>query len=354
MALEKTRWHFITIGGATRDLMFYPKEGKILKNPKLDPTIQKFLCFEYGAKIEISKPYETFGGGGANSAVCLAKLGFRVTPLLRIGKDKGGDLILENLIRNRIETRLVQRDKTHNSGVSFILNFGPKRERTIFTYRGANNFLIFPKLKEIQRSWFYITSLPQNNWRKILLEVRKRVLDSKEVKLAWNPGMAQISQGKNIFKEFFNCTNLFILNKDEAIELVISDKIHRRKSIQFLNKIENLLRIIKSWGPGIVLITNGPKGAWATEGEKIYFVPAFSSKQRVVDRTGVGDTFGSTFLAGLIIYKEIGKALKLAALNAASVTTKIGAQEGLLSLKELERILDKIKNKIKIKLLNYG
>jgi sugar/nucleoside kinase (ribokinase family) len=56
-----------------------------------------------------------------------------------------------------------------------------------------------------------------------------------------------------------------------------------------------------------------------------------------VDTTGIGDSFNSSFLAGLEIYKgDIQKSLELGAKNSASVISQQGAQNGLLTIKDLK------------------
>ena len=124
-----------------------------------------------------------------------------------------------------------------------------------------------------------------------------------------------------------------ILNKDEAIELVYS-------SGRKIESIDQLLKKIKAWGPKIIAITEGSRGAWLYDGRKIYHQAAYSVK--IVDTTGAGDAFGSTLVAGLILYNDLEKALKLAIINSASVLTEIGAHNGLLNLKELNKKLSKI------------
>jgi ribokinase len=50
------------------------------------------------------------GGKGANQAVAAARLGSSVSMLGRVGKDNFGDLLLDNLRSNHVDSQLVQRD----------------------------------------------------------------------------------------------------------------------------------------------------------------------------------------------------------------------------------------------------
>ncbi len=334
------KYDIITIGGATEDITFYTSEGVLIDNKK-DILRQKLLAFEYGAKIKIDKAHSTFGGGAANTAVSFSRLGFRAASLIAVGQDIRGKKIIKNLEKQKVNTGLVQKIKDNVSGFSFIL-VGPNNEHIVFSHRAANSNLRFPfglssrrrqisDLRFIKKTkWVYITSL-SGQWQDVL----KRIFSVKGVKIAWNPGYVQLNKGKSILGKYFKKTEILIVNKDEAIELVISDKKFRSKPFSFYNNIKNLLTIIKSWGPQIVVITSGKNGADAYDSKK-YYHATIAKEQKRIDTTGVGDAFGSSFIAGLELYNgNIKKAMKLGTKNTASVISQQGAQNGLLTKKDI-------------------
>lgn len=328
------KYDVITIGGATEDITFFTKEGLMVANRE-DILRQKLLAFEYGTKIKIDSSRYTFGGGAANAAICLSALGLKVASVISIGDDERGRKILGNLKKHNIDTKFVQKNQNMESGFSFLL-IGQNHEHIVFSNRAANNEL---KIKSYQLNflkdtkWIYLSSL-SGEWKEDL----ENIFKIKETKIAWNPGHVQLAAGAGSIKKYLAETDLLILNKDEAIELVVSDKEYKNKPIKFLNNIENLLKIIKSWCAGLVVITNGGYGTDVYDGAKIYRQPAIRAK-KVADTTGVGDAFGSSFLAGLQIYDgNIKKALLLAAKNSSSVVTKQGAQNGLLTIKDFKKL----------------
>ena len=91
----------------------------------------------------------------------------------------------------------------------------------------------------------------------------------------------------------------------------------------------------------IVVITDGTKGAYAYDGQDAWFMPPYPDPLPPYERTGAGDAFSSTFVAGLAMGKTIEEALMMAPINSMSVVQKIGAQEGLLTLLELEKYLER-------------
>jgi len=65
-------------------------------------------------------------------------------------------------------------------------------------------------------------------------------------------------------------TEILIINKDEAIDLVSGDE-NLKLDFNEINNIEILTGNIKKWGPKIVVITDGPEGAYVYDGENILF-----------------------------------------------------------------------------------
>jgi sugar/nucleoside kinase (ribokinase family) len=325
------QYDFITIGGATEDITIYTSEGILIDNPD-DILRQKLLAFEFGAKLKVDKAYSTFGGGAANAAVCLSYLKFKVAALVRIGNDERGKKILANFKKYGVDTSLVQIDKTEGTGFSFLL-VGPGNEHVVFSNRAANTKLVISeKEKEALEGskWIYMTSL-SGKWKEVL----KNIFSVSGPKVAWNPGHIQLHGGVEAIGRFLKKTAVLVANKDEAIELVVSDLEYRGKSHQFLNNVKNLLAILKSWGPEIVVVTSGQEGADAYDGKKFFHQDILKERKRV-DTTGVGDAFGSTFVAGLEFFDgDIARAMYLGVKNTASVIGEHGAQNGLLNRREI-------------------
>jgi len=319
-----------TIGGATRDIMFYTDDMVIIDN-KADLLRQKLIGFEYGAKIYSNDVHFVFGGGGMNAAISLVSLGIKTQAILSVGDDLVGQEIISYLKSKKISTNLIQVQKNIKTGTSSIINVGKFKEHVIFAYRGANNKIELDKkiVSKINTPWVYLTSLSGNF--KSGLNILFEHVEKKNINLAWNPGTNQLKMGLNGLAKYMKYTAVFDVNRDEALELVMSVEGKKTK-----DNIRTLLKYLHHYGQKLTVITDGAKGAYIYDGHKVYFRKAF--KKKGINTTGAGDSFGSGLVAGLIKYNwDLEKSLKLGILNSNSVIMKIGAQEGLLTVKDLKK-----------------
>ncbi len=316
MASRVNKYQVVTIGGATRDIMFYSSEGELIKTGNL--TKHKLLGFEYGAKIVADKIYYSFGGGAVNTASTFAKLGLKTAAICRLGQDENGCQVIKNMKTKKIATEFVKKNTQHATGFSMILTVSnQEKEHIIFAHRGANDFLSSDDvpITRLNTDWLYVSSLPENNWDRII-----RKAGRLQKPMAFNPGSRQLADLKRL-KTFLPKLEVLILNRDEASEF--------RK----LKDIKGLIKYIHGLGPKLVVVTDGKAGAYVYDGHKYYFMKSKATK--VVDTVGAGDAFASAFTAGLIYAKTIKEALRWGMLNSASVISQIGAQNGILAKYQL-------------------
>ena len=320
------RYDFLTIGGATRDIMFNIGDGQAVADKDLKK--RGLLAFKLGAKIAVADVNLTLGGGAANTAVALAKLGFKVATVLRIGDDDNGEAVLKKLYKQGVDTAFVQHDSRQPTGFSVILMpagaIDKERQYVAFLDRSANENLSLPQnqWRSVKPRWVYVTSLPEKQWPEIMKSV-DLIIKKRRAKLIWNPGSRQLRQAKET-KKFLAPVEVLILNRDEAVKLT------GRRGVN----VKILLKAIRRLGPKIVVVTSGAKGADAYDGKEFYHQKALGKK--VADTTGVGDAFGAGLVAGLVRYRgDLTQALYLGAKNSASVIALVGAQNGLLSVNDV-------------------
>ncbi len=174
----------------------------------------------------------------------------------------------------------------------------------------------------------YLTSVSQH-----AIDYHDKISDwldnNPDIKLAFQPGTFQIDAGVERLERIYRRTEVLVLNREEA---VIVGKGNYEDINDLFNKLHEL-------GPKIVVITDGPQGAYASDGNQRFSMPLYPDPSTPIDRTGAGDAFASTFVASLIMGNSIEGALQLAPINSMNVVQHVGAQEGLLDEKKITELL---------------
>lgn len=94
-----------------------------------------FIPHEKGVQLKEVKSFETqVGGAPANVASCVAKLGKQSVMLTQLGNDAFGDLIVEILELNGVDTQYVRRTDEANTGLAFV-SLTNEGERDFAFYR---------------------------------------------------------------------------------------------------------------------------------------------------------------------------------------------------------------------------
>lgn len=337
---QKNMFDIITIGGAVWDTLFVTDKGQIIPTPE-NPTEQNLFAFEYGAKIVSDNVYTGVGGGAANTAVTLARLGLTAAARISLGNDQNGQTIKKILEKEKVDTGLIEIEADKMTGFSFVLVDAKDGDHTVFSYRGANtNLKIKNQIAKIQNTkWIYVTSLT-GEWKNVLKDILEIKKENSELRIAFNPGATQLAAGYEALKDILTAADILFVNKDEAIELALSRNPGSKD--QDINDIKFLFKNIFACGVKTAVITAGVSGAYAGNSEKIVYAMAGSDKR--LDTTGAGDAFGSAFLGGFITNGgNLEEPLKCGIINSNSVVNEYGAQKGILTRDEIAGKLNDIK-----------
>lgn len=317
----------ITVGGATID--------SFLDTNVHNHFIGKMneICYPLGAKLRINNVDIFTGGGGCNTAVAFARIGLKTGFLGNLGNDYNGKLVLDELKKEKVKfLGTISKDKTD---FSMILD-SKGRDRTVLTYKDASGKLNYNKIrKNYNTKWYYFSSVFGDS-----LDTMKKLAKhaKNKVNIGFNASTYLAEQGVSKIKEILNATTILVLNKEEA-ELLIGK-----------GSIENMLVKIRKTGPRIVCITDGKHGSYTFDGKMMYSQKPHSNI-KVVEKTGAGDAYAATLVAGLIKRKSIEESMQLALTNAESVIRHKGAKNILLSWNKLNEQTRKHGSLIKKRLL---
>jgi len=288
-----------------------------------------WLAVPFGTKIPFQGRQVIAGVGNAsNAAVAFARIGLGSSFVTNVGNDQYGRDMIAALHHQGVDTSLVRVNAGKVSNYHFVLRYGA--ERTILIKHEEYDYH-WPHLRpaEIPR-WIYFSSISEH-----AIPYHDDVADwldkHPDVKLAFQPGTFQMEAGAERLKRIYQRSEVLVLNREEAV--IVGGGNHE--------DIHDLFNKLHELGPKIVVITDGPAGAYASDGQNRWSMPLYPDPAEPVDRTGAGDAFASTFVAQLARGNTVEGALQIAPINSMSVCQKIGAQAGLLSERGLEMWLRK-------------
>lgn len=266
-----------------------------------------------GQKLDLDEVVFATGGNVTNAAVTFARQGLHSRFMWCLGTDVASEAILQEMDREGIDTSAVIQKPEYRASYSVILML-EGGERTILNYKGT----IQPShtaeldLAEIEKAeWVYLSSLND-------IDMLERIVShaaAHNVKVMLNPAGSELDEADKL-KTILQDVHVLAVNKEEAQRLVSGETL------------EELVRHATNYCP-VVIVSDGPNGATATDGEKVIWAGMYEDVP-VVDRTGGGDAFGSGFLSYYSQGKSLKDSLIFASANSTSVVTKVGAKEGIL------------------------
>lgn len=317
-------YDFIAIGDITIDAFIRLSEASV--HCKVDREDCE-ICMRFADKI----PYEDVFvvpavGNSPNAAVSAAKLGLKSALVANVGNDFFGKQCLQALKKAKVSKEYVCAHDKAKTNYHYVLWY--EDDRTILVkhqpYPRSLPAMVNPR-------WVYLSSLGKDS-EEFHKMVEQYLVQNPEVKLAFQPGTFQMKLGIEKLKKVYERTEVFIVNKEEAERIL--EKSHGTDIKDLLNGLHDL-------GPRIVIVTDGPAGAYASDGQRAWFMKSYPDPKPPYERTGAGDAFSSTFIVALAKGKPIEEALRWAPINAMSVVQQVGAQAGLLTE---EKILEYLKN----------
>ena len=312
-----------------------------------DPTIDTFLIIHdieikdidgkkkailsWGDKLPVDKFYRTVAGNAANNAVGSARLGLKVGYYCVVAHDTGGREIVHKMEKEGVSTRFIVKNDKHPTNASTVISF--QGERTILVYHEHRKYKLPPL---VHSNWVYLTSMGMG-FETIYKDLAK-YLDKYKVKLGFNPGTFQLRAGAKANKLILERTDLLSLNVEEAQSWVG----------ECGRDLEELCKELMKLGVKAIALTDGRKGAYSYSNEGFYYLPEFPGPR--IEATGAGDGFTTAYIAALSLGKPHSEALRWGPINAGSVVLQVGPQAGLLTKKEMEAHLKKMKDFVPVEI----
>lgn len=318
----------ITLGSNAVDVFVHTDQSEVI-DIRTKHNVKEFISYPVGSKMLITKLIHNIGGNGVNTAVAFSRLGLRSAYLGKIGKDHNGKLIMDSLKKERID---FIGSRGEEAGFSIILD-SIGHDRTILAYKGCNNNLRFNEINKskLKTKWLYLSSMLGESLH--TMQMTAKHARENRIKVAFNPSATILEKHTKAAIDLLRFSDVLILNKEEAESLVGE------------STVEVNIKKLLVYGPSIIVVTDGKNGVTAFKDKYFHHMPA-DKHITVVESTGAGDAFASTFVAGLIMNKPFDYCLRMGVNNAESVIQHHGAQNLLLNKKKLFETVKQDKRKI--------
>lgn len=302
------KYDVCVFGGCSLDQMFYQNA---------DGT--------YSERPNVSSP----GGKGANQAVAASRAGAKTTIITRIGKDKIGQQILDNLQFNLVDTSNVEMvDGLQNDYANVYIQLKSK-DNEIERFNGAIDSFTVDLIE---------------NYKRVLLKSKVIVCQLKCPKEV-TEALINFCYKHNKLLVLTPCRPEK-LSVTDSKNLSLIDKISiitcNRKECQTIFNTDNVEECVKRY-PNKLIVTLGNEGLIYYNGHRLVKMPSIDVP--VLDTTGAGDTLNGNLSAFLAKGLDLPHALRKAMYASTMKIMKKTAQAGMPYSDDLEAFITNIRHK---------
>jgi sugar/nucleoside kinase (ribokinase family) len=338
----------VTIGSAMIDVITIVDPERIERMTLVNEH-KSYLWLETGRKIPARSITTHVGGGACNTAVSMARRGWDVAALTKIGHDLNAQAVREHLGKEGVSLERLQETDAAATGVSSLIA-SHDRNATIFVHRGANELLAPEDAEQGFEGVDVVHICPLSNRSADAFPIFAERAKADGAFISANPGIRQLTARGRIVLEALKHVDLLSVNRVEAEALVpifahdapppgpippdAPDLL--RTGLHFGGFdmcLTDFAKAIHAAGPRWLLITDGGQGAYLAGPDGLMWrAPAPAD---VLGTAGAGDAFTSTLVAALAEGAAPDEALAQASVNAASVIGAVDTTTGLLDRKTL-------------------
>ena len=267
------------------------------------------------------------GGKGANQAAAVARLGYPVQMIGRLGNDHFGSQLRTHMQSLGIDCSAVAAcDEPSGAATILVASNG---ENCIVVTPGANARVspadLEAHLVAIRNAGMVLAQLeiPLET-----VEYLAAVCKRESIPLVLDPAPA-----RELPREIIGNVAWFTPNESEAL-------FYSRNAAAGATPTspQDIATGILAQGCRGVLLKLGSRGALLAAGADHQMVPAFPVTP--VDSTAAGDAFNGAFATGLMLGKANFESATFAAAVAAISVTRRGAQPSMPTIEEVERFID--------------
>lgn len=261
------------------------------------------------------------GGKGSNQAIAAARLGAKVEPLIAIGKDYFGNLLLDTYLKESINTKnVIRSDTTTGAAIITVNNEG---ENSIIVIPGANNTLA-PRDVDNAEGDLHNSE--------VLLIQQEIPLDTVVYSINWavkNSILTVFDPSPPIDLPSSLYKDIYVITPNEleanALTGIVVNNIEKAQKAAL-----KLLRM----GCSNAVVTLGKNGAVVASKDGCVYFPGI--KVDAIDSTGAGDSFNGALATCIAKGMDIFKAVEFSNVCASLSVTRMGAASGMPTMIDVE------------------
>ncbi len=320
---------FEVIGLGALNIDHIYKVERILKDEETVAQRHRISKYE---EAEMEKLGLFPGGSAANTIYGLAKLGMKTGFCGVVGNDEEGEILLQDFQISGVDTSRIKVKPKAKTGKVLCLS-DRQSKRSLYVLPGANNLLTIDDLDLTylnRAEMLHLSSFADDRQFKVLLELIDR-LDSS-VKLSFAPGALYASKGFKTLAPILRKTYILFINQSEIQQLTGEEiKVGAKRCLE-----QGCQKVVVTLGKGGKL--GKAAVGYIRDAENEYVVePSDRSIISASDTIGAGDAFAAGFIYGLLKKKSLIECGRLGDIVAQFCIAKIGARQGLPTLKELTK-----------------
>jgi ribokinase len=267
------------------------------------------------------------GGTTLNSAMTLARLGFKVSLVSVVGDDDVGRCILDSLDREGIDRHWVETREGEPTDRSFVIVSREERERTIFCQQSATLKKGDPlDIAAIFAHDLVILDVDDMPLRRFLVDLPAHTLPAARL---LGPMTYLADSREAAAWEIAVRHDVIVGNERELLTLTGASSLDEGLTIAQHSMSGTNLRAC--------IVSRGDRGAVAVTKSQRWDYPSVAVD--TVDTTGAGDAFAGAVAYATVLRWDWDRALAFANAVAALSTLGLGAQAALPSISEVASIL---------------
>ena len=285
---------------------------------------------DYDDNFDCNQYTKHFGGSPANIAMNIKRLGGNAAISSSVGNAGLGDLLINHLKNNNIDTSYI--NKVNNS-TSMVLVSKSKSTPVPIFYRGADYNIDYDDnidyaLKNCKIVHFSCWPISQESSRQTIEKVIDKARKNN-ILIGFDPNYHEMIWEKN------HDGLEYIKNLVSKVDIIKPSEVDAER-IFGPDTPENQVKKFIDLGAKLVIMTLGKDGAIVTNGVETLKFKTLATE--IVDTTGAGDAFWSGFYTGLTKSYSLKDSLNLGFATSAFKLKHVGAITNLPTIEEIKNI----------------